>query len=395
MSPEAGSPGINGLPRSYWATPWELRRKPWTLDFAVDDRGLVGQPLEFVLNPYAASGKPVEWRPADWDPALRYWALPFDRYLKEWLQTSADLYSDAIVAAREFAAQYESWRPIGPDETFVDRKWIRGFAAAGTKHDEDLAWWPYTWNAGLRQFTLDAGREDDAWSAIKTELEQLRLLMEDDRLIYLDEADWQADGIPDYIGHFIAADATDHPETLELIRAALAIGGLVYLAYKAFFRRVRPSALCPGLIPPFGPPEHPSFPSGHAFLSHLIALLLLELPGVRERFGLFALPSDGTPGKAIAWKHVQVDRNFVSVDASMANAGSPLLRIAERLAVNRERIGVHYRSDSTAGRHLAAGVWDALIQGGRGNADRAGDIVCPTLLLLIERAKAEWPQRWS
>src|SRR5262249_38292240 len=91
-----------------------------------------------------------------------------------------------------------------------------------------------------------------------------------------------------------------YPWTIELIGCGLAIGNLVYLYYKQMFKRVRPSALCPGLIPPFGPPAHPAFPSGHSTLGHLIPLLLLEIPALRERFGIVdPEKNDGQPGKAV------------------------------------------------------------------------------------------------
>jgi hypothetical protein len=61
-----------------------------------------------------------------------------------------------------------------------------------------------------------------------------------------------------------------------------------------------------------------------------------------------------------------------------------MLWLAQRLAKNRERIGCHYASDSSASRHLAAGIWWALLH----DPNR---IVCPTLDLILRRAKAEWP----
>ena len=85
----------------------------------------------------------------------------------------------------------------------------------------------------------------------------------------------QAEAGPDYIVAFIGATGA-FPWTMELINCGLAIGNIAYSYYKQQFKRVRPSSLCPGLAPPFGPPAHPSFTSGHSFLGHLIALLLLE-----------------------------------------------------------------------------------------------------------------------
>ena len=66
---------------------------------------------------------------------------------------------------------------------------------------------------------------------------------------------------------------------------------------------------------------------------------------------------------------------------------SPLLWLAQRLAKNRERIGVHYFSDSMASRHLAAGIWRAILH----EPDPHQRIHCPTLEMVIRRAQAEWP----
>ena len=101
------------------------------------------------------------------------------------------------------------------------------------------------------------------------------------------EIELQADNGPDYIVAFIGANVARFPWTIELIDCGLSIGNIAYSYYKAHFKRVRPSFLCPGLAPPFGPPGHPSFPSGHSFLGHLMALLLLEIPGIWQRFGMF------------------------------------------------------------------------------------------------------------
>ena len=111
------------------------------------------------------------------------------------------------------------------------------------------------------------------------------------------------------------------PWTIELINAGLAIGNVVYMYYKDHFKRVRPSFLCPGLVPPFGPPAHPAFPSGHSFLGHLIALFLLEIPAIAERYGIFAA-ADGSPGTRPAQNSLQ----------GRGEVDSPLLWLAQRLA---------------------------------------------------------------
>ena len=202
------------------------------------------------------------------------------------------------------------------------------------------------------------------------------MLMQDDRDRYLAESEVQADGLADYVIHFLGASGARHPWTLELVSAGLAIGNIAYMHYKAYFKRVRPSFLCPGLIPPFGPPAHPAFPSGHSFLGHLIALLLLEIPAIRQRYGIFGAVA-GAPGAPPGRDSLAGTREI----------RSPLLWLAQRLAKNRERIGCHYFSDSSASRHLAAGIWWALLHA-------SNPIVCPTLHTILLRAEAEWPTDW-
>jgi hypothetical protein len=291
--------------------------------------------------------------------------------------------------------------------------------------------------------------------------------MQDDRDRYLAEIDTQADNGPDYVVAFIGANGARFPWTLELIDCGIAIGNIAYSYYKAYFKRVRPSFLCPGLAPPFGPPGHPSFPSGHSFLGHLMALLLLEIPALQQRYGMFAPPYSGAPGKKVepypivtisqaspavvtlnspgltahglsAGEQVEFQTSGTlpnpiaagtpyyihatgltpvsfrisatstgaAIATTTAGAGqhtidrnpllgraeinSPLLWLSQRLAKNRERLGVHYMSDSMASRHLAAALWRALLH----EKDDTKRIDCPTLKSVIGHAQAEWPTPW-
>jgi len=164
----------------------------------------------------------------------------------------------------------------------------------------------------------------------------------------------------------------------------MAISNVAYMRWKSVFNRVRPSVLCPGLLPPFGPPAHPAFPSGHATLGHLAALLLLEIKPLYQRHGIFTVPANTPPppqlGKAVSY-------------AAAANPltgttpiESPLLWLADRVAKNRERLGVHYPSDSSAGRHLAAGIVKAMLHPLPGEIS----IDCPSLRSVLRLATSEW-----
>ncbi len=281
------------------------------------------------------------------------------------------------MAAREFGGQFDRWR--------YDRD---GLLAQGWLEPGDLAWQPDErerpgpGNPGKTPATWQAER-DRAWAVIIPELEELKLLMEDDRDRYLAEIEVQADGLADYLIAFIGASQARRPWTIELISCGLAIGNVAYMSFKQQFRRVRPSVLCPGLIPPFGPPQHPSFPSGHSFLGHFIALLLLEIPVLAGRYGVFDYDQQhpkpiGTPARAPT-KADLVDRSEIR---------SPLLWLSQRLAKGRERLGVHYASDSSGSRHLASGIWHTLLH----ENDPGLRIDCPTLKKVLRCAIAEWPE---
>jgi hypothetical protein len=68
---------------------------------------------------------------------------------------------------------------------------------------------------------------------------------------------------------------------------------------------------------------------------------------------------------------------------------SPLLWLGERIAKNRERLGVHYPSDSSGSRHIAAGIWRALLH------QTTSHIRSPTLRTVLNHATAEWPTKWA
>lgn len=407
--------------RSYYATPSELSLRPWTLDFTPDEAGNPPFPHDFIVNPYPCAPDPSDpypgkkhpkqyltWQTDDSDPALRFWTLPFDPNLREWLES---VNPDAVstMAALEFASQFDKWNKWDkPGEPFKKEPWKTkdighegdkkgthpedGLLDAGWLELDDVLWLP-----DRQRFRITRDRNGDSipdatidkvtpkevttgFDPIVAEIEQLQQLMQDDRQRYLAESEWQADGTADYFIHFLGASRARHPWTIELIACAMSISHVAHMYYKHRFKRVRPSFLCPGLVPPFGPPAHPSFPSGHSSQGHLIALLLLEIRGLAYRYGVFGRSDAGkrqNNGSKPAWDALN-GRNEID---------SPLLWLAQRIAKNRERIGVHYASDSSASRHLAAGIWKALR-----NSSLMGDqILCPTLELVIRRAAAEWP----
>lgn len=344
--------GYGPVARFEYATPAALGPLPWILDFANGDEW-PPFPTALRLNP-----KDFEWQTSDWDPALRFWDLPFDPHLTEWLQ-DLNMATPAVMAAREFAAHHLSWKAIPVDQG-------RPLADTIQSHFENQKDYP-----GILKWRTDS-------ATIDQELNELVDLMGDDRARYLEETSVQSGQATPYIVHLMGFDPAAKPWTMELMNCAAAIGNLVKMQYKSCYRRVRPSFLCAGLAPPWGPPQHPAFPSGHSTVTHLTVLFLLSVPGIAQRFGIF---DKETPGL------VRPPNLADFKTAYGQDQRSPLLWLAWRIAKGRERLGLHYSSDSAAGRVLAALVWDACL----GDQEKCA-IKVSTLRSVRARAAAEWPE---
>ena len=110
-----------------------------------------------------------------------------------------------------------------------------------------------------------------------------------------------------------------HPNTVYLVQGGLRVAQFVAMHYKNRYQWPRPSQLWPELMPPIRVPGHASFPSGHATEAYMVAAILNE------------------------------------VAAGVApSVGNITLRLAQRIARNREVLGLHYPSDSLAGFAAAA-----------------------------------------
>ena len=137
--------------------------------------------------------------------------------------------------------------------------------------------------------------------------------------------------------------------TFRVLHGAQRIAEYVAVWHKAVFKRVRPSRIDPYLRPPFGPPGHAAFPSGHATAGWLIQLCLNEV-----------------------------------VNTKRPEATAALSALGRRVGRLREIAGFHYPSDSVAGRQLAQRCFDWLI------AKKQNKPVCPEFSRLVAAAKAEW-----
>ncbi len=125
----------------------------------------------------------------------------------------------------------------------------------------------------------------------------------------------------DKFGALVNATAQSHPRTFALMQAMIPVGLATSMVHKAHFNRARPTQVVAGLEHVLSEvPGHPSYPSGHAQQAHMVAAAIVEAarPPAPVRQALFDF----------AW----------------------------RIAVNREIAGVHFRSDSIAGRDLAAAL---------------------------------------
>ena len=179
------------------------------------------------------------------------------------------------------------------------------------------------------------------------ELKELTVLIEY-RAGVMSEALAQRNDIPSYFCGILHFSRSTHPCTYFLVQGALRVAQFQAVYYKNKFQRPRPSQLSPNLLPPIEVPGHAAFPSGHATEAYSIAFVLnAVLDKVAET-------SDVVPSRA-----------------------EPLLRLADRIARNREILGLHYRSDSEAGKYLA----QETIRIFKG---------CPTVIRLIDAAAREW-----
>jgi membrane-associated phospholipid phosphatase len=139
---------------------------------------------------------------------------------------------------------------------------------------------------------------------------------------------------------------------------ALRIGQFVAMYYKDQFQRPRPSQLWPELLPPIEVPGHASYPSGHGTEAYLVAACLDRIAGA---------VGGGT--------------NLVpSADGSGAGVTT---RLAQRIARNREVMGLHYPSDSAAGIKIAADLISTIT---------STPTAFPKMINLLRQARTEWKQ---
>ena len=192
------------------------------------------------------------------------------------------------------------------------------------------------WKDGSK--SIDPGAPDLAPSVVQVELNELAAYGLDDRGAHLGEIIAQRANMAAYWANLLMFNQSSHPATVDVVSAALRVGQFAAMHFKHKYMRPRPSQISPRIFPIIVVPGHPSYPSGHATEGMLLSLCLSELVPAAKR---------------------------------------PLLALAERVAINRERAGVHYPSDTQAGFKLAQGCFERLQS-------------CKTFLDLMDAAKGEW-----
>ncbi|HST75285.1 MAG TPA: phosphatase PAP2 family protein [Acetobacteraceae bacterium] len=228
----------------------------------------------------------------------------------------------------------------------------------------------YAWLA-LGEYVEKAGWTGVAppkWDDNKTpgELDDLATAAQDERPDALGEILAQADEFISYFLELLTITPTSHPATVRLLNIANLIALFSVMYCKGTFKRPRPSQLCPALAPPIPVPGHSSFPSGHATQSMLMAFCLIDV--------LPVVPRGGLHPAANLWEQ-------------------DLTVLAHRIARNREIAGLHYPSDSDAGRKLAENIHTQL-----GTLPNIAIPIPPTLpdplpyyKYALAKAKEEWP----
>ena len=136
-----------------------------------------------------------------------------------------------------------------------------------------------------------------------------------------------------YFAQLLGIDPLLKPWTGHLMRCATAVAHIAYMYFKARFKRVRPSRLCPGLAVPFGPPEHPAFPSGHSTAAHLVALCLLQVPAIAELYGVDPLKPHGPrarPRRSASWSPATAMPVAVAGRPNRAESGATRFPLCQR-----------------------------------------------------------------
>jgi hypothetical protein len=271
----------------------------------------------------------------DWDPELRAWA-----YVEEFMSFAPGIITDI---ATSFKTQ--PGVPPLPTVTFPPFPPFPPYDAA--PYDTD----PYDLT-GFTPFPVPPAQipalsPSTAVALNPTELANqvvglLNVSIDrgDRALEIVDQAN--GPGALNYWLGMLRIDPSQDKHTYLLMLVARKIGEFVAMGLKDIYRMRRPSQVFPNIMPLIDPPDTPSFPSSHSLQARLISMLLsAALPP----------PAASTTGSNPA-----------------IYTRKALSDLADRVALNREIAGVHYRMDSDAGKYAAgfcaSRILNAAIPGG-------------------------------
>nr|WP_294503970.1 phosphatase PAP2 family protein [uncultured Rhodopila sp.] len=192
-----------------------------------------------------------------------------------------------------------------------------------------VAWWPNWVPAAPKSPAplIDWATLNPA--VVTNEIAGLVTAAANERADALSEILSQSSEFISYFLNLLTATPGAYPQTTKLLTVASQIGAFVAMYFKGLYKRPRPSQLCPALLPPIQVPGHASFPSGHSTQAHLMALCLGDV-------------FNGLP--------------------QFPQVADDLWSLADRLARNREIAGLHYASDSDAGRAVATATLPQIHQ---------------------------------
>jgi membrane-associated phospholipid phosphatase len=164
-------------------------------------------------------------------------------------------------------------------------------------------------------------------AVVQAEIAGLVIAAANERADALGDILSQANEFISYFLNMLTANPGAYPQTTKVLTLASQVGTFVAMYFKGLYKRPRASELCPALLPPIEVPGHASFPSGHSTQAHLMALCINDI-------------FNGLP-----------QQNTILEDA---------WTLADSIARNREIAGLHYPSDSDAGRAIALATLPAL-----------------------------------
>jgi len=263
-------------------------------------------------------------------------------------------------------------RKEAPETWFHGHKWPPGDVLDGSsawgKRLGNVVYPDGAWSsrllaiAAIGEFVQAADAAGKTWTdfalpdyrgyPVADELDELADLIEY-RPSVIGEALAQRNNIPGYFRELLSFSPGSHPKTSRIVTIAMQIAQFQALWHKAYWNRPRPSQLYPVLLPPIDVPPHAAYPSGHATEAHLLALVLEEI--LPDEVKTLTAAGTARPNPALP----------------------PTQAMAQRIARNREVLGLHYPSDSQAGKALAEFTFPLLMA-----CDQVSDI--------LAAARAEW-----